>query len=798
MSGTSYQPGPAPRTRKITSSYGLMLLVLGCLGIGLWAATQYVAYGFGFHPNLGPAWLALPSRSDLYLQAGAVLLTGVVLTLLTLSRAKRRGECLRRRVFPGLLLAGTLYGLSLCPVLYSPSRYVSWAIAYGGLEETSSYFALFNEGLLFGGSAFAGALMVIMLARSDFRKLETTGSHGTSFWSDGQALMKEHGLMIGRHEIPGKQHRSKLLRYDGEGHLITVAPTRSGKGVGGVMPNLLSYPGSVVVTDPKGENYAVTSTFRKGKLKQDVFALDPFDQLGAFGLTPSSDSFNPMDMIDDDSPDLLESADLLADMLVVPPTGRGGEENFWFEEAKALLSGLILFVAVETREARAERTRRAKERLQDLLNEDAPKGQAEVRRHAQDVQEAKSELKARKKGEGDYQGRTLMEVRRLLTLPKDEFALLTKDMLQCKGADGMVARAAARHMQKADKERSSVVSTAQSHTHFLDSPRMARVLRSSETLRLSGLKNQRMSLYLILPAHYLDTYNRWLRLMIACALHELARTPGAAQDRVLFLLDEFANLGRMNPVQRAVSLLAGYGASIWMFLQDLSQLKGTYPEKWGTFLANADVLQAFGTNDYDTARYLSDLTGDTTIYVASENQSLSRSRGKYTSRGQTSAQTFTEKARKLLLPDEVRRMDATKQLLFVKGMAPIRCSKINYLNDPEFFEQEQGLKAWRRLLIKWGLLNARGDCYRPVFDENPMFKGISAQVASGGDGAPSSVDEAAALAQVEEEMALLAGEEDEEQDDDDFSLGLSDPLLPAFMRDDWEDRRGGNRSNNRP
>src|SRR5690606_7385231 len=100
------------------------------------------------------------------------------------------------------------------------------------------------------------------------------------------------------------------------------------------------------------------------------------------------------------------------------------------------------------------------------------------------------------------------------------------------------------------------------------------------------MKRERVTLYLVLPAHYLDTYSRWLRLVIACALHELARTPGRPEldgspSRVLFLLDEFANLGRMNPVLRAVSLMAGYGVQIWTFLQDLSQLKGTYPDRWG-------------------------------------------------------------------------------------------------------------------------------------------------------------------------------------------------------------------------
>ena len=461
----------------------------------------------------------------------------------------------------------------------------------------------------------------------------------------------------------GKKHANRkgaeLLRYSGEGHLLTVAPTRSGKGVGSVIPTLLTYGGSVVVTDPKGENYAVTARHRRERLGHRVIALDPFDQLGSFGLTPSEAAFNPLDVITTDGTDLLEGASLLADMLVVPQGGRGGGENqFWVEEARALLSGLILYVAAK-----------------------------ETDRHGRPTER-----------------RTLLRVRELLTLPKEPFLELMEEMQRSALAGGLVARAAARLLQKEEKERSGVVSTAQSHTHFLDSPRMGRVMGRS-TFDLAALKRERLSLYLVLPAHYLDAYSRWLRLTVACALHEIARTLERSAEapaersarRVLLLLDEFANLGRMDPVLRAVSLLAGYGVQVWMFLQDLSQLKGTYPDRWGTFLANADVLQAFGANDHATSQHLSELTGEATIYVETEGESLSRSRGRHASRSEGRSQSYAERGRRLLLPDEVRRMPREEQLLFVKGLRPIRARKLNYLKDLEFRTREG-----------------------PLFEENPM------------------------------------------------------------------------------
>ena len=329
------------------------------------------------------------------------------------------------------------------------------------------------------------------------------------------------------------------------------------------------------------------------------------------------------------SPDANDDAWMLADMLVVPKA-REGDHAFWNEEARALLAGLILHVAAN----------------------------------------APPEL------------RTLTHVRELLTLPPDPFQLLLKDMIETEAVGGLVARAAARLLQKADRERSGVISSAQSHTHFLDSPRMAIVMGPS-SVDLTTIKRACVSIYLVLPPERMDTYRPWLRLMIACSLLSMTRTPGRPAARVLFLLDEFANLGRMQPVERDISLAGAYGTSFWLLLQDLAQLKGTY-DKWQSFLANADVLQAFGVNDWETAEYLSKMTGDATIRVASANISHGVTRGRTAARQESSAETTSERGRRLLMPDEVRRLGNDTELLFVRGSAPVLARKLNYLRDPEY------------------------------------------------------------------------------------------------------------------
>src|SRR5699024_2783821 len=381
------------------------------------------------------------------------------------------------------------------------------------------------------------------------------GTHGSATWGTDRPFRKNNeGLLLGRSldtSFSLTPSSDTLLRFNGEGHLLTVAKTRSGKGVGSVIPNLLTYPGSVVVTDLKGENFAVTSSRRKA-LGQMVAGLDPFDLVGG------SARFNPLDLIDPDSDDAMDDANMIANTLVIP---ENVSDPHWNKEAHALLAGLILYVC---------------------------------QNYSRDQ-------------------RTLTQVRHLLTLHPNEFEALLDEML---AGGGLIRRAAARLLQKSDRERSGVISSAQSHTHFLDSPRMERVL-SESTLDLADLKAGRLSVFLVLPPDRLDSYRRWLRLMISCSLLAVTRTPGQPDHNVLFLLDEFANLGRMEPIIRAYSLLAGYGASLWIFLLNLSQLQSSYSDSWQAFIGNAEVLPSFGTKDKFTAEYIANMTGQATVQTES-------------------------------------------------------------------------------------------------------------------------------------------------------------------------------------
>ena len=242
--------------------------------------------------------------------------------------------------------------------------------------------------------------------------------------------------------------------------------------------------------------------------------------------------------------------------------------------------------------------------------------------------------------------------------------------------NGLIARAANRHRGKSDREAAGVLSSAQRHTHFLDSPRMTTVLQRS-AFTFADLKTQTATVFLVLPPDRLETYARWLRLMISQSLLQMARSPVKPPEPVLYLLDEFAALGYLPPVERAMGLMAGYGVQLWPILQDVHQLRATYAKRAGSFFSNAGVLQVFGVNDHDTAQLVSNLLGQETVVFQTASD---------TSGGEQPTNSRNEQhvGRPLLTTDEVRNLPSQAQLLFLAGQRPIFAGKIVYYDDRRF------------------------------------------------------------------------------------------------------------------
>ena len=212
---------------------------------------------------------------------------------------------------------------------YATARWLEGIFGVGQISGTASFLVL--VGLI-------GAIWWIN-SRGANRRNELLGSARFGDRADVRKLEANGDLLIGRAKESGK-----LLHYDGAAHLLTIAPTRSGKGVGTIIPNLLLLDRSVVCIDPKGENARVTARARASKGL--VWCLDPFGVSGR----PAA-RYNPLAQLDPASPDLAEDAQTIADALVHDAPGQSGEAH-WNEEAKALIAGVILHTVVHEPPAR--------------------------------------------------------------------------------------------------------------------------------------------------------------------------------------------------------------------------------------------------------------------------------------------------------------------------------------------------------------------------------------------------------------------------------------------------------------
>jgi len=448
-------------------------------------------------------------------------------------------------------------------------------------------------------------------------------THGSAQWADADHLRQNAvtdgvGLVLGTYD-DGEVELA--ISYPGDRHLLTVAPTRAGKGVSAIIPNLLTYEGSAFVIDPKGENTMITAERRRDGLGQKVHVVDPWGLTEATtGIAPAC--FNPLDWIESET-DMGERAMILADSLVVPPPG-GSKDPFWDEEAKSLLTGLILYVATDPLE----------------------RGQ-----------------------------RHLGRVRDLLMLPPVAFGKLMGRMLE--SPQPIVVGTAARTISKEDKLLSNVLSAAQSHTHIFDSQRLRESLSRSD-FRFEDLKQGKTTVYLVLPADRLGTFGRWLRLLVQQAIAVTAQNIEAMPDKpILFLLDEMASLGRLSMVEQAYGLMAGFGMQLWGIVQDLSQLNHIYGNGWQTFIGNSGVLQYFGSRDQKTADYFSALCGVRTVNTLSSTFAQAV-------QGGTTTTSIGEASRKLAMPDELMRLHEGAELLLIENLNPIVARKLVWYRDEPY------------------------------------------------------------------------------------------------------------------
>ena len=433
---------------------------------------------------------------------------------------------------------------------------------------------------------------------------------------------------------------SQLIGIDDNRHAMTVGGSRGGKSVT-LTGNLLFYPGSVLALDPKGELAAITAE-RRTKLGQKVCILDPF-KITPERLAKYRCRFNPLSILDPGGDTMIEDAELIADALVVA----AGKDPHWDESARNQIEGLLLHVATDP--------------------------ELEERRHLITVADLIGKALVRDTEDEDFFALELAMLKNAARLQRSDATADIGDAIE---------RAARGFYEKPPNERGGVLSTTRRHTKLLDYRGMNRVLTGHD-LDLRELKTapNGMTIYLCLPANRMNGCSRWLRMFINLLLDAMEREKTKPAVPVLVCLDEFPVLGHMKQLETAAGQIASFGVKLWVIIQDWSQGKALYGDRWETFAGNAGILQFFSNNDLATTEYISKRLGKTIVTVTRQNETAPEQRASGLDGRSESQEQYD-----LLTPDEVSRLFARddpmkRQLVIWAGHHPMILQRVEYYDE---------------------------------------------------------------------------------------------------------------------
>jgi type IV secretion system protein VirD4 len=368
------------------------------------------------------------------------------------------------------------------------------------------------------------------------------------------------------------------LAYIGDRQLITFGPNGSGKSWRLLIPNLARLlHWSIVVVDPKGELAAHSAVYRQ-RGGRKVLVIDPFQVMEQtyprlvekYPSLFTSHGYNPVAALKP-GPRFVDDAKKLAEALIkVEHTN----DKYWPLSARALAKGLLMGLRLDFGDAAC-----------------------------------------------------LGLLRALVGMEADELAANNKGMVaRWKSKEPAIAASLNRFTKfdPQNKELFGILSTAITETDWLDSPQIAEDLLQG-AFDFGRLKQEPTTVYLVLPPEYLDTHATWLRIMITSILLPLLRSVEDAKTPVLFMLDEYAQLGRMEVIESNLALMRGYGVKLWPVLQDIQQLKEVHEKRWESFISNSGVRHLFAPQDVTSQKYFSDLSGQRAWWykTASENRSQS-------------------------------------------------------------------------------------------------------------------------------------------------------------------------------
>jgi type IV secretion system protein VirD4 len=547
--------------------------------------------------------------------------------------------------------------------LYAPWEWIVWWSRWHWVDRFQPIWELSIREAAYPLLVLAAATAGVIVIARYFLSGTTSDLHGSARWAETRDV-RAAGLIAPRRYLPKTVRRlavrlklikplvrrvgiylgvwqGSYLRDCGPGHVLVMAPTRSGKGVGVVVPTLLTWPHAALVHDLKGENWQLTAGARRA-MGQVCLKFDPTDTTG------TSVKFNPLEQVRLRTVHEAEDVQNIVHM-IIDPDGKGLNDH-WVKTGAALLTGTILHLLY-----------------------------AEPNKTLRGVAGFLSDPKC-----------TLMEtIERMLKAEHDRDGSM--GWRDYRGAatrsHPLVAESMREILSKSDNERAGVFSTVMSFLSLYRDPIIAANTAYSE-FKISDLVNHErpVSLYLVVPMASRDRLRPLIRLILNQIIRTLTttlaykdgRAVSANRHPLLLMLDEFPMLGRLEVLAEALSLIAGYGIRACLVAQDLTQIYAAYGHDEAVTI-NCDTTVAFAPNKIETARALSELTGETTVRHAHRTVSSI-----------ATSISEPEVSRALITPDEVRRLGADEVLIFTRGHPAIRTRRLQY-HQQDFFKRRAAI-----------------------------------------------------------------------------------------------------------
>lgn len=539
--------------------WGQILIVCSIALAFIWAATEWTAWELAFQPQLGAPWFEL-----------------------------------------------------LGWPFYPPPAFFWWWFSF----DAYAHDIFVRGGYIAAAGGIAAFAVAVAMSVWRAREAKHAITYGSARWATWQEVRKAEllhpdGVMLGR-------WRRAYLRHDGPEHVLCFAPTRSGKGVGLVVPTLLTWPSSTIVHDIKGENWTLTAGWRARFGR--VLLFDP--------TNAASIAYNPLMEVrrgEKEVRDVQNIADVLVD-----PEGALERRNHWEKTSHSLLVGTILHVLY----AEPDKT------LAGVAN-------------------------------------FLSDPRR--PIEKTLWAMMNTPHLGNGRVHPVVASAARELLNKSENERSGVLSTAMSFLGLYRDPVVAQVTRQCDWRIEDLVENDKpVSLYLVVPPSDISRTKPLIRLILNQIGRRLTEDLNAQsrRQRLLLMLDEFPALGRLDFFESALAFMAGYGIKAFLIAQSLNQIEKAYGAN-NSVMDNCHVRVAFATNDERTARRVSDALGIATELRAMKNYAGHRL-SPWLGHLMVSRQ---ETARPLLTAGEIMQLPNSDEIVLVSGCPPIRARKVRYYQD---------------------------------------------------------------------------------------------------------------------